>query len=106
MPHHKLKSDAAVLKLPASFPGRQRLTGRECEVLELIAGGWSNKEAARARVSPRTVEVHRAHIMEKLGARNSVELVQSSYPRSGELARRFALHPGQGRHERLASSPV
>ena len=76
MPHHKLKSDAADLKLPASFPGRERLTGRECEVLELIAGGWSNKEAGRTLgISPRTVEVHRAHIMEKLGARNSVELV-------------------------------
>lgn len=62
--------------LAEQFPGRERLTPREFQVLELIAGGASNKEAGRLLgISPRTIEVHRAHIMEKLGAKNSVDLV-------------------------------
>jgi two-component system, LuxR family, response regulator FixJ len=45
-------------------------------VLELIANGASNKEAGRSLgISPRTIEVHRARIMEKLGAKNTVDLV-------------------------------
>jgi DNA-binding CsgD family transcriptional regulator len=41
-------------------------------VLEQIIQGQTNKEAGRRlRISPRTVEVHRARIMEKLGARNT-----------------------------------
>jgi two-component system response regulator FixJ len=70
--------------LAAQFPGRDRLTPREYQVLELIAGGASNKEAGRVLgISPRTVEVHRAHVMEKLGAKNSVDLVHKvmSQPR-------------------------
>lgn len=53
------------------------LTPREREVLELIANGKSNKEAADIlAISPRTVEVHRARVMEKLGARNTADLVR------------------------------
>ena len=70
--------------LAARFPGRELLTPREYQVLELIAGGASNKEAGRRLgISPRTVEGHRAHIMEKLGARNSVELVRIVLSESG-----------------------
>jgi FixJ family two-component response regulator len=58
------------------FAGRELLTPRECEVLTQIAAGASNKQAGRTLgISPRTVEVHRARIMEKLGARNAAELV-------------------------------
>lgn len=58
------------------FAGRELLTPREREVLAQISGGASNKEAGRTlAISPRTVEVHRARIMEKLGARNAAELV-------------------------------
>jgi FixJ family two-component response regulator len=61
----------------ADFVGRDRLTSRECEVLAEIAHGASNKEAGRRlRISPRTVEVHRARIMDKLGARNTVDLMR------------------------------
>jgi FixJ family two-component response regulator len=53
------------------------LTPREYEVLKLITGGASNKETGRQLgISPRTVEVHRARIMEKLGAKNAADLVR------------------------------
>jgi len=63
--------------LARNFPGHQRLTAREREVLERIAQGASNKEAGRQLgISPRTVEVHRAHIMEKLAAKNAADLMR------------------------------
>jgi FixJ family two-component response regulator len=63
--------------LSLEFPGHQSLTPREREVLAQIAGGASNKEAGRRLgISPRTIEVHRARIMEKLGARNAADLVR------------------------------
>jgi FixJ family two-component response regulator len=61
----------------AEFPGHDTLTPREREVLGQIAGGASNKEAGRTLgISPRTIEVHRARIMEKLGAKNAADLVR------------------------------
>lgn len=51
------------------------LTGREVEVLELLMEGLSSKEIGKVLgISPRTVEVHRGHLMEKMGARSSVQL--------------------------------
>jgi two-component system, LuxR family, response regulator FixJ len=59
------------------------LTRREQEVAALIADGASNKEAGRRLgISPRTVELHRAHVMEKLGARNAADLVRIVLSRS------------------------
>ena len=53
------------------------LTVREREVLQLAARGLHAKEIARdLGISPRTVEVHKARIMAKLGARNVAELVR------------------------------
>jgi two-component system, NarL family, response regulator NreC len=52
------------------------LTPREKEVLQLIAQGHTNVQIAqRLELSPRTVEGHRASLMEKLGLRNRLELV-------------------------------
>lgn len=63
--------------LARNFPGRDRLTPRERDVLERIARGASNKEAGRELgISPRTVEVHRARVMEKLGAKNATDLMR------------------------------
>ena len=54
-----------------------KLTRREREVLDLAGKGLHAKEIARALgISPRTVEVHKASLMDKLGARNVAELVR------------------------------
>jgi len=63
--------------LPKSFAGQDLLTSRERDVLGQIASGSSNKQAGRELgISPRTIEVHRARIMEKLGAKNAADLVR------------------------------
>jgi FixJ family two-component response regulator len=68
------KSDDFLTK---QFQGHELLTPREREVLGQIASGASNKEAGRhLGISPRTIEVHRARIMEKLGAKNAADLVR------------------------------
>jgi EAL domain-containing protein (putative c-di-GMP-specific phosphodiesterase class I)/DNA-binding CsgD family transcriptional regulator/CheY-like chemotaxis protein len=73
------------LKLPDSRPSNlvhlrqydSRLSLREIEVLELIAAGKSSKEAGQMLgLSPRTIDVYRAKLMDKLNARNVAELVK------------------------------
>jgi FixJ family two-component response regulator len=57
----------------------RNLTPREREVLELVVQGQQYRQIAAALgISPRTVEVHRARLMEKLGVRNISELVRLS----------------------------
>ena len=52
------------------------LTEREREVLQLLAEGKSNKEAAAVlKLSPYTVETHRMNLMQKLGLHNTAEIV-------------------------------
>jgi two-component system response regulator NreC len=52
------------------------LTEREREVLQLLAEGKSNKEAATVLdLSPYTVETHRTNLMQKLGLHNTAEIV-------------------------------
>lgn len=52
------------------------LTAREKEILQLLAEGKSNKEAASVlKVSPYTVETHRMHLMQKLNLHNTAEIV-------------------------------
>lgn len=53
------------------------LTYRERQILQFVVDGHTNKEiAVDLGLSYRTVEVHRRHIMEKIGARNTAELVR------------------------------
>lgn len=53
------------------------LTPREREVLELLTSGKANKMMAQdLGLSQRTVEIHRAHVMEKMGAKSVAQLVR------------------------------
>ena len=55
----------------------ERLTGRESQVLELIVAGRLNKQIADdLGISIKTVEAHRANIMDKLGARTMADLMR------------------------------
>ena len=61
----------------ASDQRLERLTEREREILALIAAGHQNRDiAAQLGISPRTVEVHKARIMEKLECRSLAELIR------------------------------
>ncbi len=60
------------------------LTRREKEILKLIADGYTNQEIADLLIiSVKTVETHRAHILEKLELRTRADLVK--YARSQGL---------------------
>ena len=62
----------------AVFPNRcGGVTGREREIIQLLAEGQSNKEAAATLgVSVKTIEAHRANIMRKLRFRSVSDLVR------------------------------
>jgi two-component system CheB/CheR fusion protein len=63
-------SQAAALRLAG-------LTKREREVMDLVVGGFTNKDiAARLAINQRTVETHRAAIMKKMGTSSLSELVR------------------------------
>ncbi|HEX6868579.1 MAG TPA: AAA family ATPase [Candidatus Limnocylindrales bacterium] len=67
--------------------GMTELTGRELEVLQLIAAGWSNQEIADALfISRKTASVHASHIFDKLGAANRVD--------AAAIAHRLGLEAG------------
>ena len=69
-----LTGDLDILSRP--FAGRDLLTPREKIVLGQILKGLSSKEAGRALgISPRTVEFHRANVLEKTGAKNTAGLM-------------------------------
>lgn len=58
------------------------LTNREREVLQLVAEGYSNEDLARRLgITRRTVEAHRAAVMQKLDLRNQVGLVRYAFAR-------------------------
>jgi two-component system response regulator NreC len=74
---------AALASAPADAPGPpDDLSGREVEVLRLIAFGHTNAEiAAQLYLSVRTVESHRAHISQKLRLATRAELVRYALDR-------------------------
>lgn len=75
-----------VVKALLKFPGKEAkitdayygsLTPREQEIMRLLAEGLSAKEIAeKLFISPKTVENHRANIMNKLGLHSTMELVR------------------------------
>jgi DNA-binding NarL/FixJ family response regulator len=55
------------------------LTNREKQIIGLIAQGMTNQEIAEKLIlSFRTIETHRANLMRKLEAKNSIELVNKA----------------------------
>jgi DNA-binding CsgD family transcriptional regulator len=55
------------------------LTPRECEILEMLASGQSNKELARTlAISPNTVKTHLARIYEKLDVERRVQAIEKA----------------------------
>jgi len=75
-----LRTAAIQERLDETKPRRRHslaLTGRQREVLQLLAEGKSAKEAgAILGISPRTVETHKYKMMDELGVKTSAELVQ------------------------------
>jgi two-component system response regulator FixJ len=76
--------------LPAPDPQIQerlsQLTPREREVMRLLATGKANKAVASTLdISPRTVEVHRARIKEKLQADSFADIVRLAFATGGEF---------------------
>lgn len=56
------------------------LTAREREIMDLVADGVGNKViAGNLNISQRTVELHRAHIMQKMQANSLAQLVQMAF---------------------------
>lgn len=55
----------------------ERLSRREREVLEGVAGGLSNRLIGeKLHISPRTVEIHRANMLNKMGANHTSEAIR------------------------------
>jgi len=69
------KSQASLIQTAESRIAQ--LTARERQVLEQLVAGHANKVIAyELDISPRTVEIHRAHLMEKMQARSLSDLVR------------------------------
>ncbi|HZQ13961.1 MAG TPA: response regulator [Pseudolabrys sp.] len=65
---------AEIKELQARF---DTLSLRQRQVMQLAAAGLSNKEiGSKLKISPKTVQNHRAWVMERIGARNIAELVR------------------------------
>lgn len=80
---HHLAAPFAAQERKRTGRGVPAATERETEVLRFVSQGYSNKEiAAQLNLSIKTIEVHKANAMRKLGLRGRIELL------------RYALHQG------------
>ena len=71
------KADATEASTKAVHDRLAQLTAREKQVLDLLVAGRPNKIIAyELSISPRTVEIHRARVMEKMAARSLADLVR------------------------------
>lgn len=64
---------------------RAELSERQRQVMDLAVKGYTNKEiGAELRISPRTVEIYRARVMERMGAATLADLVRIAVKLTGE----------------------
>ena len=71
-------ADSARLKRDEVTSRMDLLTPRERQVLDLVVAGETNKGAARRLgISEKTVEIHRARVMDKMRAKSLVDLVKT-----------------------------
>jgi FixJ family two-component response regulator len=71
------RSDIIRIKRHEISQRRETLTSRERQVLGMVVAGETNKGTARhLSISEKTVEIHRARVMEKMQARSLAELVK------------------------------
>jgi FixJ family two-component response regulator len=74
---HYQQRQEGLLRLQGIQQRADACTPRERDVMELLAEGLSNKGIAESLgISPRTVEIHRAHVMEKMDADSLPTLVR------------------------------
>jgi two-component system, LuxR family, response regulator FixJ len=74
---HRLKPVDSLHASAAPSSARVPLSGREQEVMELLVNGLDNRAvASRLGISHRTVEIHKARILDKMGAKSVLDLVR------------------------------
>src|SRR2546428_10905135 len=82
--------------------GATSLTDREQEILQLIWNGLKNREiGTRLKISVKTVEAHRAHMMTKLRVSNAAQLLKAAIEEGFIRVRRGC----QGAERRPAPRP-
>jgi DNA-binding NarL/FixJ family response regulator len=60
--------------------GTKSFTAREWQVFDLLVSGLSSKQIAyELEISSRTVEIHRANLLRKMGVRNTVSLIRAAF---------------------------
>ena len=71
-------NDAGEKTVPGDIrEAAQSLTARQLQICDLLIAGLSSKQIGyELSISPRTVEVHRAQLMRKMGVRNTASLVR------------------------------
>lgn len=83
------------------------LSRREREVLDWLSEGCSNKAIARElSISPRTVEIHRANMMDKLGATHAAEAVRLRLESGLEVPARMQATPRRRATDTYAAGPI
>lgn len=74
--------DPSVAPLVAEYQSHRHLTGREIEVLRMVARGMGNKEiAAVLNIAEVTVKLHVSHVLEKLNAKDRTEAATAALKR-------------------------
>ena len=75
----RLLHDGLTVQETPAAEGKPVLTGKEYQVLQLIAQGHPNRVIAEHLfISPKTVDSHRQHIMQKLDVHSTAELIKTA----------------------------